>query len=611
MKRLSKIAAALLCMALVMGFLSPVFTYAAQTTGEETSEGGSSSMGGAGEASVGEGMIDTSDMISGADSDIAISGLSVTGNQAGKTVKVRFTVKADSNSKRYLINGINKVCPVISEGFPFETSDEAYKIVNGSGNSLECSYSFVARDNLETAYYPVSFMVVYGRKSATTGSDTYADKDYYVTKNISVKLVAKQAAATTETAAVDDDVSLVVKRSPKGTYGQNTTVAFTAVSKNCSITKVTPVIAENFPFETQGDAYKTVSSKGTKSMNCNFSFKVRTDVATGYQPVSFTITYIKNKQTLTTTKSVNIGLTGKKEKTGGGGGGGAKSTPRLMVTGYDTNTDKIYPGEVFHLTLHIKNNAKRTVSNIKLTLSTAEGEFLPTNGASTAYIESVAAGETKNIRFDMNAAAGLSAKPYQITVKSEYEDSSANAFTAEDSISIPVSLKDRIKITEMMPPEDLTLGGSSELSFTINNMGAGSLNNVSVVCEGKEFEAEEAMVGNIAAGAAGYASVLLTGTKMTDDVSKDNCKITITYENASGETMTYEEKATVFVMEEMESIDESKLMEEESKPKANPFGWVLLFVIVVAVIVIVVVVKQKKKMQKIREEEELMDDDLL
>ena len=311
------------------------------------------------------------------------------------------------------------------------------------------------------------------------------------------------------------------------------------------------------------------------------------------------------------TKSLNVSLTGKKEKTSGSGGGGAKSTPRLMVTGYSTDKDKIYPGEAFHLTLHIKNNAKRAVSNIKLTLSTAEGEFLPSSGASTAYIDSVAAGATKDIDFDMNVAAGLSAKPYQITIKSEYEDSSANAFNAEDNISIPVSLKDRIKITEMTPPEDLTLGGSSELSFTINNMGAGSLNNVSVICEGKEFEAEEAMIGNIASGASGYASVALTGTKKTEDVAEDNCKITITYENVSGETVTYEEKTTVLVMEEMESIDENSLMEEESKPKANPFGWVVLLVIVAAVVVTVVVVKKKKKMQKIREEEELMDDDLL
>lgn len=609
MKQFSRMIAAIVCMVLIMGFINPIFTYSALAAGEEDAGTGGGSTG---DISAGEGMIDTSDMISGADSDIAISGLSVSGNQAGKTVTVKFTVKANSNSKRYFVNGISKVCPVVSEGFPFETNDEAYKIINGSGNTIECSYSFVAKDNLETAYYPVSFTVVYGRKSATTGSDTYADKDYFVTKNISIKLNAKKAQATTETTSTDDDISLVVKNSPKGTYGQNATVAFTAISNNCSITKVTPVIAENFPFETQGDAYKTISSKGTKSLKCNYTFKVRTDVATGYQPVSFAITYVKNKQTYNTTKSLNISLTGKKEKNNGGaGGGGAKSTPRLMVTGYDTNVDKIYPGESFHLTLHIKNNAKRAVSNIKLTLSTAEGEFLPTSGASTAYIESVAPGATRDIKFDMNVAAGLSAKPYQITVKSEYEDSSANPFNAEDNISIPVSLKDRIKITEMTPPEDLSLGGSSELSFTINNMGAGSLNNVSVVCEGKEFEAEEAMVGNIAAGAAGYASVPLTGIKMTEDAVGDNCKITITYENGSGETVTYEEKVSVPVLPEQETFNENGLMEEEMKPKTNPFGWVLLLVVVVAIVVIVVVVKKKKKLQKIREEEELMDDDLL
>lgn len=605
MKQIKKVLSCILCMAVLTGYtMMPMVSNAASQEEGNVVQGGE---GGAGEET-----LDTSDMVMGTDSDITISGYSVSGSKAGDKVTIRFTANAAANSsKRYTITDIQKICPMINESFPFETNDEAYKVVSGTGKSVSCSYTFVARDNLETAYYPVSFMIVYGRKGTGTGTDAYADKDYYVTKNVNVKIQAKRTTTTetTETTASDTDIKLAVASSPKGTYGKNCTVAFTAKSDKCKITSVSPVISENFPFETQGDAYKCITSTGSRSLNCKYQFQVRSDVATGYQTISFNIVYTKNKQVLTATRSINVQLTGKKDNSTQGKGAG-KSTPRVMVTGYTTDVEKIVPNGTFRLTLHVKNNAKKAVSNIKFTLSTAEGEFLPISGASTAYVESIAAGESRDLVFDMKAAAGLSSKSYQITVKSEYEDSSAEAYTAEDNISIPVSLEDRISVTEIVPPENLTVGGSSDLTFSINNKGAASLSNVSVKCEGSGFSCEESYVGNIASGATGYATITLTGEEMTPEGEDGNCKIIISYENSSGETNTYEAETTVYVMEEStEEVDE---MLEEPVEKSHGSLSLLLFIIVVAVVVtIVVIIRKRKKKRMIQEEEELMDDDLL
>lgn len=610
MKQIKKIFALILCMALLAGYTQPIMTQAvAQEENEQTgSENGTVS--GSGE----EEKEDISDMTAGADSDITISGYSVSGSKAGGKITVRFTANANSNSsKRYLITGIQKIFPVINDSFPFETNDEAYKVISGSGNSVKCSYTFVARDNLETAYYPASFVVVYGRKSTGVGTDTYADKDYYVTKNVNVKITAKPAATTTESteaSAAEDDITLAVKNSPQGTYGKNCNVAFTAKSKSCRITSVSPVISENFPFETQGDAYKCITSKGSRALNCNYQFKVRSDVATGYQTLTFNIVYTKHKQTYTATKSINVKLTGKKDNKAAEGKSSAKSTPRVMVTGYTTDVEKIVPNGTFRLTLHVKNNAKKAVSNIKFTLSTAEGEFLPVSGASTAYVESIAAGGSRDLVFEMKAAAGLSSKSYPITVKSEYEDSKAEAYTAEDNISIPVSLEDRISITDMMPPDNLTVGGSSDLSFSINNKGAGTLSNVSVKCEGEGFSCEESYVGNIASGATGYATITLQGEELTPENSDGKCKIIITYENSSGETKNYEEETFVFVMEEsMEDIDD--MMNEPVEKKHGSLVLLLSILVIAVVIAVVVILRKRKRKRMIQEEEELMDDDLL
>ena len=556
-----------------------------------------------------------SDYSAGTFSDIKVSNVSVTGGNAGGKATIQFTVTGNrNNKKKYDVDAISQVYPVLDGSFPFETNDAAYEIKQGNGsNTLQCSYTFDVKESIDTAYYPISFAVVYGRKSFATGKDEYADKDYSVTKSVNVKLTAKKEVATTEAAEEADDISIQVAKSPSGTYGGNCNMKFTVKSSKCKITSVTPVISETFPFETKGDAYKTIrNNKGTKQLNCNFNYKVRSDVTTGYQTVTYTITYVKNKTTFTTTRSINVQLTGKKEKKQGDGSSKKTSTPRVMVVGYDMDKTKIYPNSEFNLILHVKNNAKVAVSNVKFTLSTANGEFLPVSGASTAFKESIAAGQTIDIPMQLKASASLGSKSYPITVKAEYENSAAESFTAEDSVSIPVQIKDRFTVTEIVAPENLTVGGSEDLSFSINNLGSASLNNVIVSCEGEGFSCEESYVGNIASGATGYASITLNGEEVTPDDSKGECTIKITYENGSGESKTYEEKATVLVMEEsmddmLEGEMDAAMMGEMNSKKTSPVG-ILIAVIVVAAVVVVIVKKRKKK-RLMQEEEELMDDE--
>ncbi len=558
-----------------------------------------------------ENNVDTSTMEQGVAEDLAISGVSIPATtQAGDKATVSFTVDGKKNTINgisYQANVIQKICPVIDSDFPFVTDNAAYTVTEGTAGRLACSYTFTTKDTLETGYYPVTFTIVYTRK-AGTATDAFAGHVYYVNKTFNVKVKAAPAPTTeaaTETEAADADVTMDVKKAPEGTYGKSCSVSFTVKSAKYKITSVAPVINETFPFETNGDAYKTISAKGTSKLACKYAFTLREDVATGYQPVSFVVMYLKNKKTCTVTKTINIKTTGKKpqETTEANQ---TVSTPRLLVTGYDTDTEKIGPNSTFKLTLHFKNTAKKVISNIKISLSTAEGEFLPVSGASTAFIDSMAAGDEKDIEIDMKAAAGLSNKPYQITVKSEYEDAKANPFTAEDSVSIPVVLEDRISLTEIVTPENLEVGKTGEISFTINNLGGASLRNVSVSCKGNDFTAEDSFVGNIASGTSGYASVMLNGVQATKGDGK--CTLVISYENTDGEVKTYEQDVNVYVMQE--SVDAAVAVQDKPDQKQKSKVPYVLGGIVLAIAAIVIFVKiRKNKLAK--EEEELMDDDVL
>ena len=527
------------------------YAQTAQETKEEvSSESGNSDAGennaqdlsGASAEAIGE-------YLSGASSDIKVSSVTAKGGKAGGTLTISFTVSGSQNTKKkYQVDAVEQVYPVLDASFPFETNDEAYKVVSGTGNTLQCSYSFKVKESVDSTYYPVSFATVYTKKNIADGKGNYADKEYAVIKTVNVKLTEKattEQPATTETAAEDGDITMLVKNSPSGTYGGNCTVNFRLKSKKSKILTVTPAVSEKFPFETSGDAYKTVRSKGTNQLDCSFHFKVRSDVATGYEPLTFNITYIKNKKKLNTTCTVNVKLTGKKEKKPSTGSGEKKktSTPRVMVTGYDTDVEKIYPNKQFKLTFHIKNNAKTAVQNVKFTFSSGNGEFLPVSGASTAFRDSIPAGAVIDIPINMRSSASLTSRSYAMKIKAEYENADAEAFSSEDSISIPVSVKDRITITELEPPESISMGGSEDLSFSINNLGVTSLNNVTVSYKGEGISCEESFVGNIASGTTGYASLTLNGDEMTPEDSDGEGTILVSYENAGGESKTYKQKA--------------------------------------------------------------------
>ncbi len=540
--------------------------------------------------------------------------MKVNGAKAGGRVEISFTAAGNKNRKKnYEVERIERVYPVLNEGFPFAMEDEAYRVTTGSGNSVHCSYRFRAKDTLETGYYLTGFTVVYSRR-ATDGSTAVYDSEYYVNKDVSVKLTGKKSggeAGSSDDPALDGDVSLKMSGTPHGSYGGNCRVAFTAYSSKYKITDVVPVIGEGFPFESTTDAYRVTHSKGTKKLKCRYTFRVKEDAAAGYQGITFKITYLKGKTSVTADKTIQVKLKGKKqaEQTGND----KKSTPRVMVTGYDTDVKKITPNSKFQLKLHIKNNASQAVKNVKFSLSTANGEFLPVSGASTAYVDRIGAKGTVTISFKMKASASLGSRSYPMTIKAEYEDGKANAFDSQDNVSIPVTLKDRISLTEMTPPDVLSVGGEGDLAFSINNMGAGSLNNVTVQCKGDGVESEETFVGNIAAGASGYANVPLTGVEATPEDSDGECVIVISYENSSGESSTYEENVAIFVQDEMDEMDMEDDMEMMGEEEVGGGISPLFLVIPVVVVLIIagVIVHRVLKKKRLKKEEELIDDELL
>lgn len=565
MSRRKKWAAFGLCLLLVSALWNPV---SVRATNMETS--------------------DTSDIMAGTDTDIAISKVKMDGQQAGEKVTVSFQAGIDNSNRNYKVMNITKIVPVLDESFPFETDNEAYKVINASGASVDASYSFTAKENLETGYYPVTFSITYDRQTED-GTITA----YCVTKSISVKIQAKE-----ESASSDGDISLKVKSAPSGTYGKTCDVTFQAKAKKGKILSVTPVVTDGFPFETEKDAYRSITSKGTASLKCDYTFKVREDVMTGYQMVSFLVKYQKDGKTYEVTRLLNVKLTGKKsDSQNGSGGTGNTSTPRLMVAGYDLGKDTIYANESFTLTLHMENTAKSTISNIKLSLGSEESQFVPEDGVGSKFIESMGAGEKMDITFQIKPVSGLEEKSYPLVIKSEYENGKAEAFSAEDTLYVPVYLRQRLSITDVYLTQDsYEVGDMVEVSATVNNLGEGNLYNVTVYLSGDNVEENSSYVGNVEPGKSGTADILAKATVVTDGAHTKN-QMLITYEDKDGNVQEESVEIDLHVNEPIYDNLEKVKTSKDSSDIVKKIGSGVIAVVLIAGIGYVVFRRRKRKQQ--------------
>lgn len=425
---------------------------------------------------------------------------------------------------------------------------------------------------------------------------------------------------------------------PTAVYGQTVNVVLPVV--NMSITGltnviVTPVIASDskeWPFEIQTSGYtQTIPDLPGKGNGQNdmdrrreltWTFKTRTDVLNGYYKIPFDVIYYSGdsyeKATLTTWVKV-IGAPGSGQLSNGGS---ALSTPRVIITGFDTVPSEVHAGDTFTLTLHLKNTSKRTaVSNMQVDLTTPSAgtdtastyeAFLPTSGSNTLYVERIGANSTADVSIEMTAKADLSQKPYAISVNMAYEDSDYAAYTAKADVSIPVNQDARFDVSTMeIMPTDITVGGQSNVMFSIYNTGKTTLYNVQVKFVADSITETSSFIGKIDPGATGNVDAMIEGAAATMD--DGTVKAIISYEDDAGNVSTQEETFTLYVSEESyDDFDYSDMPVEEESGSSH-VGLIIAIVVIViiaAIVATVIILKKRRKKKEQKElEDELLDDD--
>ncbi|MCM1499456.1 MAG: hypothetical protein NC124_13395 [Clostridium sp.] len=277
------------------------------------------------------------------------------------------------------------------------------------------------------------------------------------------------------------------------------------------------------------------------------------------------------------------------------------ATPRVMVSDYSVKEGEVVAGKDFTLTVTLKNTAAKAVKNVKLSVTAENGELLPAKGAGTAYIEQIDADSEEPVTFPMTAASGLEEKAYKLLVKTEYESTGGYEYTVDDTVFIPISLGQRLSVTDVFLAEDyVELGDTVEISAVVNNLGEGMLYNVSAKVKGDNVQELETYVGNIESGKSGTIDILTKAVLVTAGDHNKN-KIFVAYEDKQGNVFEQETEITISVAEPMYENLEKVKEGNDSSGMVKGIVKVLLVVLALAGIIWFLRMRRKRKQQMLDE----------
>ena len=422
---------------------------------------------------------------------------------------------------------------------------------------------------------------------------------------------------------------------PVANAGQPVSIVLPIVNMGkTNVTKavVTPVLSTDtatWPFEiTQSGYSQTIedlpgTDTGMSDMDrrreLTWNLQTRSDVGNGYQKISFNVRYFASDgSSQTTTLDTYIQTSG----TAGVSADGKASTPRVIVTGFETNPEVVHAGDSFMLTLHLKNTSTATsVNNMLFEFDAAvEGKdsettyesFLPTAGSNTIFVDKMAKNGTRDIQIEMEARSDLAQKPYAIDVNMSYEDEHVNAYTNKASVSIPVKQEARIDMSQPeVTPSSIDVGSEANVMFSIYNLGKTKLYNVSVKTDSEFFTGGDCFVGNLDSGATGSVDMYLTGEAATTD--DGTVKLQITYEDETGAPTTVEKEISLFVTEPVydDGMYDDTAMPDGDTGNGMGIGGKIAVVVVILIAAgvagAVIVMKRKKKKEQQNLEDDIMD----
>lgn len=307
---------------------------------------------------------------------------------------------------------------------------------------------------------------------------------------------------------------------------------------------------------------------------------------------------------------------------GGSSGPAGVSVPRVMLESVIANPQTVTAGSSFALTYTLVNQSKETrVNNLKVTLSQADGAFLPTNGSASTWISAIKPKGSVSRDVNFTTLPTLENRPYAVTMTIEYEDASANAYSTTETISVPVAQPTRADTSTLSTsPTEVIVGEEATVTFSFNNLGKSKIFNAkAIVAEGQGVAAKEHFIGAVEPGAANNVELTLTATaERTEPIT-----VVLSFEDGAGQATTLEKQFALTVTGELQKEQLEPSFEPMDPQKPDPatpqesgdaWLWWLVGGSVLAVVLLfasIAVARRAKRQQQQNSDLTLLDGDPL
>jgi hypothetical protein len=182
----------------------------------------------------------------------------------------------------------------------------------------------------------------------------------------------------------------------------------------------------------------------------------------------------------------------------------ATSVPRIIISQHSISEDIVNAGNPFELYFTLNNTSRsKSIRNMKVTVTDADGIFLPVAGVNSFYVEDLPINGNVALSIVLSSRQDAESKSYPVTISLAYEDTDGVQYAVAESLSIPVFQPQRLEITNINFFGN-GMGGAM-LSFQFINMGRSPLYNLNIKVEGPMALMEgDYFAGNFSAGSMDY-----------------------------------------------------------------------------------------------------------
>ena len=229
------------------------------------------------------------------------------------------------------------------------------------------------------------------------------------------------------------------------------------------------------------------------------------------------------------------------------------------------------------LSLTISNSTTtQSIMDGEITVTDSAGEILMT-GSNRFSVPEILPGKSEVVTIPMTVKGNASISQHTLEVKLSYSCLGKSAEWTE-SFTVPVTQAIRLEQGGVQLPTAIA-GELGNMTLPLMNMGKGELRNVLVKLEMEGvLDAQSVLVGTMAAGETKQAK--LTFTPKLDSVGTHSGTVTITCEDAYGNSFSQTLDVTLTVDE---PIPEVELQQEEEKEKMSPVT-IMLIILCVALV---------------------------